>query len=190
MVDCFIHPKNKKLLIRFLAGFYKSLKRMALILVITGIAFPQRQNLSSHPEVGPDTVLAREILDAHNAVRAELKLPLLQWSNELADLSQKWANTLLIQNRFYINPTTPYGQNLFMVTGGSASPAAVVRQWASESQSYDYDSNTCSGICGHYTQLVWKRTSKVGCAVARSSDREVWVCDYDPAGNVLGQLPY
>ena len=81
-------------------------------------------------------------------------------------------------------------QSVFMVTGGSASPAAVVRQWASESQSYDYDSNTCSGICGHYTQLVWKRTSRVGCAVAKENNREIWVCDYDPPGNVLGQLPY
>jgi len=163
---------------------------MVSILVITGTAFAQTQSLSSHPEVDSDTVLAREILDAHNFIRAELKLPLLQWSNELANLSQKWANTLLAQNRFYINPTTLYGQNLFMVSGGSASPAAVVRQWASELQSYDYDSNTCSGVCGHYTQLVWKRTSRVGCAVARSSNREVWVCDYDPPGNVLGQSPY
>ncbi len=190
MADCFIHQKNKKPFAGFAAGFGRSVKRITSILAITGIAFAQTQNLSGHPEVISDTVLAREILDAHNAVRAELKLPLLQWSNELADLSRKWANTLLVQNRFYIDPNTPYGQNLFMVTGGSVSPAVVVRQWASESQSYDHDSNTCSGICGHYTQLVWKRTSRVGCAVARSSDREVWVCDYDPPGNVLNQSPY
>jgi uncharacterized protein YkwD len=121
MVDCVVHPKNKKSFIGFAAGFYRSSKRIASILVITGIAFVQAQNLSSHPEAVPDTVLYREILNAHNAVRAELKLPLLQWSNELAELSQKWANTLLAQNRFYINPTTPYGQNLFIATGGSAS---------------------------------------------------------------------
>lgn len=185
-----MHAKNKKLFAGFAAGFYRSSKRIASILVLTGIAFAQTQNSNRHPEVISDNVLAREILDAHNAVRAELKLPLLQWSKELADLSQKWANTLLAQNRFYIDPATAYGQNLFMASGGSVSPAAVVRHWASESRSYDYDSNTCSGICGHYTQLVWKRTSRVGCAVARSSDREVWVCDYDPPGNVSGQSPY
>jgi len=190
MADCFVDPKIKKPFARFAEGFYRDSKRMASILVIAGIAFAQTQNLSPHSQGGRDTVLVREILDAHNAVRADLKLPLLQWSNELAALSQKWANTLLVHNRVYINPTTPYGQNLFMVSGGSASPAAVVRQWASESWSFDYDSNSCSGICGHYTQLVWKHTSRVGCAVARGNNQEVWVCDYDPPGNVLGQSPY
>lgn len=157
---------------------------------MTGAAFAQVQDTSNHSETDPDTILAHELLDAHNAVRIKLNLPLLKWSNDLAASSRKWADALAAQDRFYINPNTPYGQNLFMASGGSASPTAVVWHWASESRNYDHDSNTCGGICGHYTQLVWKNTSKVGCAVARRKDKEVWVCDYDPPGNVLGQTPY
>ena len=169
---------------------YKIMEGMGWIVVLTGIAFAQTHNLSNHSEVHPVSALANEILIAHNAVRSELNLPSLQWSNELAALSQKWADTLLAQNRFYHNPSSSYGENLFMINGGSASPASVVWHWASESRNYDYISNTCNGICGHYTQLVWRRTSIVGCAVARGKGREVWVCNYDPPGNVLGQLPY
>ena len=169
---------------------HKIMEGMGWILGLVGIAFAQTGNLINHSEGHSVCTLALEILNAHNAVRAELNLSSLQWSDELAALSQKWADTLLAQNRFVHSPNSSYGENLFMITGGSASPAAVVWQWASESRNYDYNSNTCNGICGHYTQLVWRRTSRVGCAVARGHGREVWVCNYDPPGNVLGQLPY
>ena len=42
----------------------------------------------------------------------------------------------------------------------------------------------------HYTQIIWRDTSEVGCAMAHSSFREVWVCQYSPPGNVVGQRPY
>ena len=35
---------------------------------------------------------------------------------------------------------------------------------------------------GHFTQIVWKDTKKVGCGVAGSFA----VCRYQPAGNFLG----
>jgi pathogenesis-related protein 1 len=45
-------------------------------------------------------------------------------------------------------------------------------------------------MCGHYTQIVWRNTKAVGCAVGGKGAREVWVCDYDPPGNYVGQRPY
>jgi hypothetical protein len=83
-----------------------------------------------------------------------------------------------------------YGENLFEMRGASASPAQVVAAWASESRNYDYNSNRCRGVCGHYTQIVWKDTKEVGCGVARGGGREVWVCNYDPPGNWAGKRPY
>jgi hypothetical protein len=57
---------------------------------------------------------------------------------------------------------------------------------------YDYKSNTChqGGPCGHYTQVVWSGTRELGCGVARSPSREIWVCNYNPPGNYIGQRPY
>jgi PadR family transcriptional regulator len=49
---------------------------------------------------------------------------------------------------------------------------------------------SCRGVCGHYTQIVWSNTREVGCGVARDSNREVWVCNYNPPGNWIGERPY
>src|SRR3984957_8841113 len=134
--------------------------------------------------------LARDMLAPHNMVRARAGIPPLAWSDRLAARAQDWADTLLAQNRFDHRPNSNYGENLFEIRGGAASPAQVVRDWAEEARDYDYRSNTCRGVCGHYTQIVWGKTHDVGCAVATDSRREVWVCNYDPPGNIIGYRPY
>jgi pathogenesis-related protein 1 len=134
--------------------------------------------------------LEREMVAAHNAVRSRVGVPPLQWSERLAASSQEWADTLLARHRFEHRPNARYGQNLFEITGGGSSSQQVVNAWASESRNYDYNSNQCRGVCGHYTQIIWAGTQEVGCAVARSEGREVWVCEYDPPGNWIGKRPY
>jgi len=150
----------------------------------------QSQEPAQHPGATQVSTLAREMLSAHNSVRAEVRVPPLEWSDSLAGVAQKWANELVNKHQFSHNPNVKYGENLFEITGATAPAALVVKSWASESRSYNYASNSCSGRCGHYTQLVWRNTKKVGCAVARAGGREVWVCNYDPPGNWVGQRPY
>ncbi len=69
-----------------------------------------------------------------------------------------------------------------------------VNDWASEKAYYDYANNSCESgkACGHYTQVVWNTSTKVGCAYAICEDShdQVWVCQYQPAGNVVGRKPY
>jgi pathogenesis-related protein 1 len=130
------------------------------------------------------------LLAAHNSLRATLKIPPLTWSDKLAARAQDWAATLLARGELIHRPKSPYGENIFDIAGSSASPERVVEAWASESRDYDYKSNKCRKVCGHYTQLIWAATSQVGCGVARNARREVWVCNYDPPGNYVGQRPY
>jgi pathogenesis-related protein 1 len=132
---------------------------------------------------------AHEMLSLHNDLRAEAKLPPLQWSSMLAGYSQVWANTLLAKNLSLHNPDSPYGENIFF-SGIGATPSMAIGQWASELVDYSYQTNTCRSDCGHYTQLVWRNTLKVGCAIARGDRREIWVCSYDPPGNYQGEWPY
>ena len=132
---------------------------------------------------------AKEMLTAHNDIRAAMKLPPLQWSSALAAYSQKRADSLIAKNRAEHNPNSPYGENI-LVTGLGSTPSTVVTDWASESQDYTYRSNACKGDCGHYTQLVWRSTREVGCAMAHNGQREIWVCSYDPPGNFRGERPY
>jgi pathogenesis-related protein 1 len=130
------------------------------------------------------------MLAAHNAVRATQFIRPLTWSDALAARAQDWANTLLARGEFVHYPKSPYGENLFEIDGATASPEQVVEAWSAESRDYDYATNRCRKVCGHYTQVVWSSTTKVGCGVARSARREVWVCNYDPPGNYIGKRPY
>jgi len=130
------------------------------------------------------------MLDAHNAVRARLGEPPLAWSPQLAAAAQDWANRLIRSGGFAHRPGNRYGENLYSISGGAASPRQVVDAWAGEARDYDIRSNRCAGMCGHYTQIVWRNTRSVGCAVATDAEREVWVCEYDPPGNVVGYRPY
>ena len=134
--------------------------------------------------------MADQMLVAHNSVRAGLHLPPLAWSEKLANAAQEWANTLVKEGSFHHPAKSPWGQNLYAITGGEYLPEQIVMGWAAEVSKYDYQTNQCSGMCGHYTQLVWRDTKEVGCAVARGGNREVWVCDYSPPGNRSGKRPY
>lgn len=134
--------------------------------------------------------LPSEMLNAHNRWRQQVGVPPLQWSNELADYAQAWANQLAEDDRFEHRPNNRYGENLAYFSGQRATASRVVDLWGNEVADYDYSSNRCTGVCGHYTQIVWKTTTEVGCAVARAGNEEYWVCNYNPPGNYVGQRPY
>jgi pathogenesis-related protein 1 len=139
----------------------------------------------------PAALVAHDMLAAHNEIRARVDVPPLRWSDRLASRAQEWASHLIEERQFYHRPHPLSGENLFEITGSfRVSPAEVVGDWASEARDYSYRANTCRGVCGHYTQIIWGDTREVGCAVARDSGHEVWVCNYDPPGNWVGERPY
>ncbi len=130
------------------------------------------------------------MLAAHNSVRAAKGIAPLTWSSRLAAYAQNWADHLAAHKQFRHRAKPAYGENLFEVTKGTATPAEVVRAWADEERHYNYRRNKCRGECGHYTQIVWASTREVGCGVGRYGNHEIWVCNYSPPGNWVGQRPY
>jgi uncharacterized protein YkwD len=135
-------------------------------------------------------LVAHDLLAAHNAARVKVGSPPLVWSAVLAEAAQFWANHLMSTHGFSHQPNDPHGENLFLISGGTVSPTEVVRAWVAEISSYDHNTNTCSGVCGHYTQVIWRTTREVGCGTAFDGYRQVWVCKYEPPGNVVGFRPY
>ena len=162
-----------------------------LLIALAGTCVAQLRPLGDgRAASGNASAFARDMLAAHNEVRARVGVPKLVWSAHLAALAQEWANTLLTRRQFFHRRSSAYGENLYEIMGATVTPAEVANDWASESRNYSYSSNTCRGVCGHYTQIVWRQTQEVGCAVAGDRKREVWVCNYNPPGNWAGQRPY
>ena len=64
--------------------------------------------------------------------------------------------------------------------------------WVDERRAFNAGYNACASgaVCGHYTQVVWKNTKLVGCGIASCGNSEIWVCNYSPPGNYVGERPY
>ena len=138
----------------------------------------------------PNSAIAKDLLAAHNRYRANIGTPPLVWSDKLASRAQQWATTLIEREMYEPRRYGQFGENLFEISGGYATPTSVVAAWMSEKANYNHQTNSCTARCGHYTQVVWRSTKLVGCGAARNAKREVWVCDYDPPGNIVGEKPY
>lgn len=139
------------------------------------------------------------ITAAHNEVRSSVDtttaLPPLEWSCEIAAVAQAYADELAERGCPLEHSTSDYGENLYWASGGNPTAADAVEAWAAEESCYTYGEfpNTCSGSCsscGHYTQIVWRESTKLGCGQASCGNEQVWVCNYDPPGNYLGERPY
>ena len=138
-----------------------------------------------------DPSMPEKMLAAHNAARAAVKTRPLVWSERLAVLAQDWANLQITRQGGLIHQKkSKYGENLYESIGGPATPEEVVKRWTSEAVDFDYKTNHCLAVCGHYTQVIWRDTKEVGCGVARHGNREIWVCEYSPPGNYVGERPY
>jgi hypothetical protein len=134
-----------------------------------------------------------ELLAAHNAYRASLGLPPLRWSDRLAADAQQWADHLAETGTFEHSGA---GQNLAMATAGTESLTQLVDLWGSEQAHFTdgyFPAISTTGNwmdVGHYSQIIWRTTTEVGCGFAENEGRDILVCDYDPPGNVMGERAY
>ena len=138
------------------------------------------------------------MVDRHNYWRGEVGVQRLTWSDDLASFAQQWANHLAEKGCDMAHRprtgkhTQKYGENIYWCSGIKATPVAVVDSWASEKENFNPKSLECESgqVCGHYTQIVWSSSQQVGCAMAQCGDQQIWVCNYNPPGNWVGQKPY
>jgi hypothetical protein len=117
----------------------------------------------------------------------------LTWNPDAATVAQAWADHLLATNTFEHNANRgDFGENIYFESGSDPATSATraFQSWAAEVSDYNYDANSCAATCGHYTQIVWAATTSVGCGMATDGTTTLWVCDYAPPGNFVGQRPY
>jgi len=177
-------------------GFKGLIAVFSLLLAVYNLSFgegckyciPENSNISCE-EI--DRALKRV-----NQIRAEVGTPPLKWDCNLAKESQKWAEILASQGRLKHSSPNNYGENLYFYwnSGGKvASLEDAVNSWYSEKAYFVYGAkNWCKPgkICGHYTQLIWKDTTHMGCGKAFKNNSTYVVCRFTPQGNLLGKQPY
>lgn len=174
--------------------------RLASCCILVGLLGCDGPSNNNPP--GPSDPRLAEVLETHNEVRASAvptpapALPPLVWADDLAASAQAYADQCVFAHDSELGFL---GENLFVnAPAGSQTGRSVVLGWASEASDYDYNSNSCSGVCGHYTQIVWRDTTELGCGVATcngiqnftNGEGELWVCRYRAPGNFIGERPY
>lgn len=131
----------------------------------------------------------QEWLQAHNNYRTLHGVPSVSWSETVATSAQAYADTCPTSHS-----SLGYGENLAWASPASYNPgiSAIVQWWYDEEPDYDYNDPGFSSETGHFTQVVWKGTTEIGCGFATgcstSNRANVWVCQYNPPGNYLGRF--
>ncbi|KAI9705253.1 MAG: hypothetical protein M1820_005251 [Bogoriella megaspora] len=166
--------------------------------------------------------IAQQAVDLHNKHRSNhTDTPPIEWDQDLADAAETVAKQCSWSHITSANNLT-FGQNY----GASPTGATIgdaIEMWYSETSLFlpsyygalSPTDRGCSesGSCpeyGHFTQLIWKGTTKIGCFIADCSggyslnaeetsqgqsppdgkaDPVFQVCNYSPAGNVNAEIP-
>jgi Cysteine-rich secretory protein family len=144
-----------------------------------------------------DSAFIFTILQQHNTYRSALQLPDLVWSPALAADALTWARHLaeIDKGQHDQDIVGKEGENLWWGTADAFQFGDMVDAWGAEKKLFRYGAfPDCrvnrAAVVGHYTQIVWRNTQAVGCALVGNSKTDYLVCRYSPPGNFYGQKPY
>jgi len=135
------------------------------------------------------------ILAVHNQERDVVGVPPLTWSDTVAASAQAWADSVLAGGELVHSTGSGYGESIAAWGLGGKTPAQLAQTWADEKSKY-VPGTTWSFANGHYTAMVDKKSTEVGCGLASGpagpDGQKAWdvlVCQYNPPGNGL-EPPY
>ncbi len=167
---------------------------------------------ASSVQAGQFSVDAVKMVKAHNEVREVVGSPKVKWSKMLETKAEGQLKILYRmgctmrhfgggENLFWASalqsfqPKKAAGQSVWQRSPQKISENDVVAKWADERIWYSSHDNTCHApegkSCGHFTQIVWRKTTEIGCGRAICDDNsQIWLCIYFPVGNIEGETPY
>ncbi|MBD2518829.1 secretion protein [Nostoc sp. FACHB-973] len=174
----------------------------ALTVALTGGA------MSSDSVLGQTSIdlatLRSAAVSKHNTYRATHKSPNITISDSLNSSAQAWAEKIASSGEFeHSTNRNNVGENIYASysTQSTVDPTTLgntaVKEWYDEIKDYNYANPGFSSETGHFTQVVWKGSTQLGCGAAQGTatiegtnyNAFYVVCQYAPAGNVQGQFP-
>ena len=141
--------------------------------------------------VGPKSDV-RVILEDHNKYRKVHRSVPLTWNNTIAASAAAWVNKCnLTHDRSIVGR---FGENLlFGKVPVAKALADASRLWYNEVKSYNFTNpevEADSMKTNHFTQMVWRGTSSLGCAYKVCNGTTFLACRYYKPGNVRGQYKF
>jgi len=169
-----------------------------LLFVLLAIQAPFLTFSQDKKGIYKDPAFIQMMLEQHNGFRTAVGVPDLKWSNDLAMDAWVWASQLANGNTGRHDPEArakSEGENIWWGTAGAFKYEVMVGAWGGEKKDFAYGvfpdcRRRKSAVVGHYTQMIWKTTSTVGCALTSNGKMDFLVCRYSSPGNIEGQKPY
>jgi hypothetical protein len=166
---------------------------------------PAGTSQGSNNTGGMSAEWANSILAVHNSERAAVGVPPLVWSDSLAAGAQTWAEqvsqTGIFGHSTCCGAFRDYGENIagFFWDEGPTAPGGGTSLFVDEKKNYhgqpvEETGGAPDATYAHYTQMVWRSTTQIGCGAAPPGvgglPYSILVCQYIPPGNIFTQAPY
>ena len=159
----------------------------------------ERRETQAPAARGP-SLLKVAMIDGHNAARAEVGVPTIAWSDTLATTARAYAEEMTRTRKFEHAPQpqdmSREGENLWTGTRSAYAYPEMIGHWVAEKRDFingvtpNFSRTGKFEDVGHYTQIVWRNSTAVGCAIASNKTDDYLVCRYSPPGNVIGQRAF
>lgn len=142
-------------------------------------------------------IVSSQLLEAHNRERASVGVPPLQWDPALALAAISYGPALAASDSLQHSPRESrpgQRENLWRGTAYAYLPAQMVGSWIDEKRYFRpgiFPNVSTTGNwldVSHYTTMIWRTTTHVGCGVYRTSQWDYLICRYSPPGNRDGQF--
>jgi hypothetical protein len=168
--------------------------RLVCILLVAAVSMPVTAS-PSILTISPVTAAAMRVVAVHNQVRAAAGVGPLAWDGALAASADSYALRLASTGRWQHSPPGSrrgQGENLWMGTRGAFTLDQMLGSWAAERRAFrpgrfpDVSRTGSWQQVGHFTQMIWPGSLRIGCALRSSARFDYLVCRYAPAGNVMG----
>jgi len=166
-------------------------KLIILLMFIPLVSFGQERIFSKEDVINS--------LKVHNQERVQLGIKKLEWSNDLQKEAENYAKYLADKDVFKHSSQKNQGENLYYEYYSASVTINPLERasssWLDEKKDYKYskigDGKNTFSMIGHYTQMIWKNTTKVGLGAYVNKEGKVYVvARYYPAGNMIGKYPY